>query len=121
MVIVIAVIAILAAVLIPTFGGVVDKANASAAYQEAKNAWTEYLAEVDYVTETAEDTAIIVVDKGDVFYTVNVTGGKIDTKAEKGTGDTYSPATGLEVLVSGTGAEAKLENANVTIYYTPQA
>ena len=44
MVIVIAVIAILAAVLIPTFGNVIEKANNSALLQEAKNAYTEYLA-----------------------------------------------------------------------------
>ena len=39
LVIVIAVIAILAAVLIPTFSGIVDKANRSSALQEAKNGW----------------------------------------------------------------------------------
>lgn len=44
LVIVIAVIGILAAVLIPTFSGVIKKANESAALQEAKNAYTEYLA-----------------------------------------------------------------------------
>ena len=37
LVIVIAVIAILAAVLIPTFSGIVDKANESSAFQEATN------------------------------------------------------------------------------------
>lgn len=41
LVIVIAVIAILAAVLIPTFSGVVKKANESAALQEATNAYKE--------------------------------------------------------------------------------
>ena len=45
LVIVIAVIAVLAAVLIPTFSGIVDKANDSKALQEAKNAYTEYLIE----------------------------------------------------------------------------
>ena len=44
LVIVIAVIGILAAVLIPTFSSVVEKANESAAMQEAKNAMTEDLA-----------------------------------------------------------------------------
>lgn len=56
LVIVIAVIAILSAVLIPTFGGVVDKANASADLQNARNAYTEYLVEnpttdIDYVKQ----------------------------------------------------------------------
>lgn len=45
LVIVIAVIAILAAVLIPTFSGVVDKANKSAALQEARNAYTTLMAD----------------------------------------------------------------------------
>ena len=44
LVIVIAVIAILAGVLIPTFAGVVNKANESKALQEAKNAYTADLA-----------------------------------------------------------------------------
>ena len=41
LVIVIAVIAILAAVLIPTFSGIVDRANRSKALQQARNAWNE--------------------------------------------------------------------------------
>ena len=41
LVIVIAVIAILAAVLIPTFSGVIEKANESKAMQEATNAYKE--------------------------------------------------------------------------------
>ena len=45
LVIVIAVIAILATVLIPTFSGLVGRANDSKALQEAKNAHTEYLIE----------------------------------------------------------------------------
>ena len=44
LVIVIAVIAILSAVLIPTFGGITQKAQASAAKQEARNKYTEYYA-----------------------------------------------------------------------------
>ncbi|MBQ7445770.1 MAG: prepilin-type N-terminal cleavage/methylation domain-containing protein [Clostridia bacterium] len=44
LVIVIAVIAILAAVLIPTFATVIQKANESAALQAARNAYTEIMA-----------------------------------------------------------------------------
>ena len=40
LVIVIAVIAILAGVMIPTFGGIIDNANKSRAIQEGKNALT---------------------------------------------------------------------------------
>ena len=47
LVIVIAVIAILAGVLIPTFTSIVDKANESSALQEAKNTYNLYLQTVD--------------------------------------------------------------------------
>ena len=47
LVIVIAVIAILAAVLIPTFSNVIEKANESSALQEAKSAFEEVYA-LDY-------------------------------------------------------------------------
>ena len=45
LVIVIAVIAILSAVLIPTFSNVIANANKTAALQEARNNYTEYVAE----------------------------------------------------------------------------
>ncbi len=45
LVVVIAVIAILAGVLIPSLSGIVKKANESKALQEAKNAWTATLAD----------------------------------------------------------------------------
>ena len=44
LVIVIAVIAILAGVMIPTFGGIIENANKSNAIQQAKNDLTEYMA-----------------------------------------------------------------------------
>ena len=58
LVIVIAVIAILSAVLIPTFGGITTKAQASALAQEAKNAYTNYLIDCD---ATPNKAAYIVV------------------------------------------------------------
>ena len=45
LVIVIAVIAILAGVLIPTFSGIVTKAQVSAVLQDARNAYTEIYAD----------------------------------------------------------------------------
>lgn len=45
LVIVIAVIGILAGVLIPTFSNVIANANKTAAMEEAKNAYTAYLAD----------------------------------------------------------------------------
>ena len=76
LVIVIAVIAILAAVLIPTFGGVVDNAKNSAVIQEARNAYTTYVAEnatKDTVVSNFlyKDGGKIVVIKEGNLYTVN--------------------------------------------------
>lgn len=84
LVIVIAVIAILAAVLIPTFSGVVEKANKSAAMQAAKNEYELYLAE-NAETLTGEENFIIVTDK----YAFEVEKGQFKAEAlDKATGHT---------------------------------
>lgn len=62
LVIVIAVIAILAAVLIPTFSNVVESAKKNSAMQTAKNNYTEYLTSVSYENETPEKDFYIVID-----------------------------------------------------------
>ena len=82
LVIVIAVIAILAGVLIPTFAGVVNKANESKALQEAKNAYTADLALLNGQPKavTAGDPAEFVLTK--------------DTEAVSG--KTYYDAEGQE-------------------------
>ena len=82
LVIVIAVIAILAAVLIPTFSGVVTKAKQSAAMQAAKNANTEYLATLDFKTASMEDQDYTVVAGG---YAFAVTNGSFDSTVIKTT------------------------------------
>ena len=67
LVIVIAVIAILAAVLIPTFSNVIEKANKSAALQEAKNAYTAIIADdiADGTLDKEVDgTAIVLANYG---------------------------------------------------------
>ena len=77
LVIVIAVIAILAAVLIPTFSNVIEKANKSAALQEAKNAYTAIIAD-----DLADGTLDKMVD------------GSAITLENYGTGITYTCAAG---------------------------
>lgn len=68
LVIVIAVIAILAAVLIPTFSNMISKANDSATLQEARNRYTNYTAEHDYTTGSpAQD---LVIEVGDEYVVV---------------------------------------------------
>ena len=72
LVIVIAVIAILAAVLIPTFSGVIEKANQSAAMQYAASLYKEALALdlADGVADGNEGTVKIeTVEDKDVTYT----------------------------------------------------
>ena len=54
LVIVVAVIAILSAVMIPTFSGLVNKSKKSAAAQEAQQALTAVLTEEDAQLNTAE-------------------------------------------------------------------
>ncbi len=67
LVIVIAVIAVLAAVLIPTFSSVIDKANESAALQEATNAYKEYVVE-NAATGKILDDLYVEVDNGYIHY-----------------------------------------------------
>ena len=66
LVIVIAVIAVLAAVLIPTFSGITDKANKTARLQETRNAMVEYMTENDgYI---AEGTVFMYDDDTDYYF-----------------------------------------------------
>ena len=75
LVIVIAVIAVLAAVLIPTFSGMVNKANESAALQLATNTYKSLLTEEEYngdldlnKTADAADLYIKVNQAGKYYY-----------------------------------------------------
>ena len=80
LVIVIAVIAILAAVMIPTFGGIIEKANKSSVQQTAQSLYKQALALdlADGVQNNAEgETAITEVDDTPVTYTVTTTDGNI--------------------------------------------
>ena len=74
LVIVIAVIAILAAVMIPTFSGIVAKAKSSAVQQEAVAVWKEvYALDLsDGVLDGKEDDAAIT--KTNVTYSASQTG-----------------------------------------------
>ena len=68
LVIVIAVIGILAAVLIPTFSNVIDKANATAAMENAKNAYTNFL--VDNADKMVMDNANFYIQSGEYYFHV---------------------------------------------------
>ena len=80
LVIVIAVIAILAAVLIPTFTGVTERAKENAAMQNARNAWTEYMAENADKPGYEENICIkSTVDGKDYYF--HVVNGEFETEA----------------------------------------
>ena len=79
LVIVIAVIAILAGVMIPTFGGIIEKANKSAAMQEAASQYKIDVAAIDaQIDKCYKITADTKVKAGTNYYTL--TAGKY-TKA----------------------------------------
>ena len=100
LVIVIAVIAILATVLVPTFGDVIAKAQNTAAIQEAKTMHTNYVANVDYADgDVAEEDLIIKTEKGKYVAVVDsaLTDTAYDTVAEliaAVTGVTFTETTG---------------------------
>ena len=85
LVIVIAVIGILAAVLIPTFSGIIESANNSSRDQEARNALTTYLSNATAEELGAGINGHILIDG--YYYTV--TNGNIDLSTETKT----APAT----------------------------
>lgn len=78
LVIVIAVIAILAAVMIPTFSGIVGKAKESVALQEARNEYTAYTGTLTDM-ENIGDLLIVVDDE----YAIKVVDGQIDADVFK--------------------------------------
>lgn len=130
LVIVIAVIAILAAVLIPTFTTVVNKANESAAMQEAKSEWTTCSAEIA-TTVNASDMNYLIVHEGYAFVVLNGNL-EVDPVLENVTGavtnveydDTTYNATsiygfnedGTEVTVSGTTPTAYKFSSGFDVY-----
>lgn len=91
LIIVIAVIGVLAAILIPTFANVIDKANRKSAFSDAKNALQIFLAE----NTTGEggaivpENAVFYVDKaGDDWYFIYQDNGLV----EAGEGDAIHTA-----------------------------
>jgi len=91
LVIVIAVIAILSAVLIPTFGSIIDQANNSSRDQEARNLYTTYLAEVNFAAgETIIEDGVVRVETGKsgndvIYHYYTLEDGNIDFEGESTT------------------------------------
>ena len=83
LVIVIAVIAILAAVLIPTFTTVVNKSHESNALSRAKAAYTEILASNAGGSPSDFSGAGIEVRENGKYYVFTITSGQLGTSATK--------------------------------------
>ena len=77
LVIVIAVIAILAAVLIPTFSGIINKSNASAIYQEVMAEYKEAFAIALADGKLEEGGEIAKMPEGKYEFTFTMTGEEI--------------------------------------------
>ena len=116
LVIVIAVIAILAGVLIPTFAGIVAKANASKALQEAQNAYKEAYAlaiadgKIDADGETQEAGAYRFTFEGTIDKITNCT---VEVKADSDAAKDGYTATVVDgvVKVEKGGSEATWTDA----------
>ena len=92
LVIVIAVIAILAAVLIPAFSNVISKANESKAMQQARNAYTNWLSDGKNA-QTLGSGYNFNIQSGEKYY-FTVTAGQFSETPHEGT------ATGTVANVS---------------------
>ena len=116
LVIVIAVIAILAGVLIPTFAGIVAKANASKALQEAQNAYKEAYAlaiadgKIDADGETQEAGAYRFTFEGTID---KITNCPVEVKADSDAAKDGYTATVVDgvVKVEKGGSEATWTDA----------
>lgn len=99
LVIVIAVIAILSAVLIPTFSNVIENANKSKAMQQAENAYKAYISDPD-VAQTLT-TLNLCIKSGDYYY--HVTAGQFSTKEQTCNGSHTDPSEfTIKYVVDGT-------------------
>ena len=96
LVIVIAVIAILAGVLIPTFATVVEKANQSKAMQQAKNAYELFLAEY---AEKGQAIPNLCIESGE--YHFHVVNGTFQAEAVTGEHTTENDYTACKVKTTG--------------------
>ena len=118
LVIVIAVIAILAAVLIPTFSGVINKATDSANLQDASNTYKQLLASEEYLgnLNLAENDSVV-----DLYIVVGSTNAKVVYEVINGKLEVSETAeTAIPSATSATAGQAYYELAdgysNVYVY-----
>ena len=73
--VVIVIIGILAAVIVPNVASNIDKANQSAAEQEASAAYKDMMADMDLGKQTLPETVYVVIDN----YIVKIVNGAVDS------------------------------------------
>ncbi len=118
LVIVIAVIGILAAVLIPTFSGVIDKANASAAAQNAKVIYEE--ASVAAAMGGVSLDGVKIADENDKYvYTVD--GGSLTGPVEGAPAGMTATSVKSKMKIYMSGVSVKIENNVITFTYSSSA
>ena len=105
LVIVIAVIGILAAVLIPTFSGVVDSANKSNALSEASNSLKVILAELAEDGDVLGNATFLYVKNGKIAYTISYADNRLGEVVEAGSDTNIT--SGKYTLTNNTVAYAK--------------
>ena len=108
LVIVIAVIGILAAVLIPTFSGVVDSANKSNALSEASNSLKVILAELAEDGDVLGNATFLYVKNGKIAYTISYEDNRLGNVVEADKDSNIS--AGKYTLTNNTVAYAKSSN-----------
>ena len=116
LVIVIAVIAILAAVLIPTFSTVISKANESAAMQECRNEWTEMSVDIIGNEEKGDDYLFKYKNGKDTYYYIVVDGNFNATKLDLTAVPSGSYEYGGKTFEVGAQGETSKNNSKITIY-----
>ena len=122
LVIVIAVIAILAAVLIPTFSGVVGNAKEAGAKESAKNAYSQYLAENadsgedladDFIYVDADDR-VVAIENGNILGVYDDNADALDAFDGTATADANAIDGGKLYVVTVTPVASENNNANPT-------
>lgn len=113
LVIVIAVIAILAAVLIPTFSSVIGSARESAAMQECRNALTDLSAELE--TTGGSTTGMVLTNKDYVYVNLN---GNLH-RLENINKNAYFTHSGEDItLTNGDWLTEEIEGVKISTYVT---
>ncbi len=109
LIVVIAVIAILATVLVPTFSGVLDKANESTVIQNARNFYIDYVANLDYINGEASEQNVVIKVEEDKY--VAVANGEIVNEVFDDVDEAKEAANGATVVVDMEETEESVSNS----------